>query len=400
MARAVFIGLAVLLGAAGVAWGDRPKIAILGLEVAPGPSGTVDPGVALIAREVTRELRQRVQSPTSPYAVAPNSNRELIDEKLLMSCETEATECMVVIGAGLASDAVLYGRVEKRGDGFRVSLKLLDVRRKQVQPAVDELTGGGGVAGVSRRLYHRLIGDRPSSEGSVLVVARSDGGGAVRGGRVIVDDDARGALVSGKLMVPGVAEGRHTIAISADGFRRFEEIVTVRGGEQATVAALLHRESVAPPPDAPAPPAPAAASGADVPPDPALGPSPLWKVVLAIGVGAAAAGGGYAWYSNDRQQAHAALVRATVGNDRCGDSDASLLANPGIDLPAFRRACTWHSRTYVGYAIAGAGAAAAIASLIMLSRDPSPGAAGAKPELAFAPLVARGIAGAELSLAW
>ena len=65
-------------------------------------------------------------SPSCPYAVAPNSNKDLLDEKQLMSCETEALDCMIVMAAGLASDALLYGRVDKRGDGFRISVKLLD----------------------------------------------------------------------------------------------------------------------------------------------------------------------------------------------------------------------------------------------------------------------------------
>jgi len=130
MVRLLASACLVIALCAGSAWA-KPKIAVLGLEVAPGPGGSIDPGAVLIAKEVTRELRQRVQAPTSPYAMAPNSSKELLDEKLLMSCDSEAPDCMVLIGAGLASDALLYGRVEKRSDGFRIALKLLDVKRKQ-----------------------------------------------------------------------------------------------------------------------------------------------------------------------------------------------------------------------------------------------------------------------------
>src|SRR3954467_10461969 len=238
------LGFALCVAAAGwpmrAAWADKPRIAVLGLEVAQGPTGGIDPGAQLIAREITKELRQRVQSPACPYVMAPNSNKELFDEKALMSCETEAPDCMVVIGAGLASDAVLYGRVEKRGQGFRISLKLLDVKRRQVQPAVDELPGGGGVPGVSRRLYRKLIGTGPGGSATRRVRARGARGGWVRGGTVIIDDEPRGPLVNGRLTVTDVEEGRHTVAINVGGFRRFEEIVTVRGGEQATLDAQLH----------------------------------------------------------------------------------------------------------------------------------------------------------------
>src|SRR5215475_7093559 len=168
---AVLLCLAAAIGPARAAWADKPRIAVLGLEVAQGPSGGVDPGAQLIAREITKELRQRVQSPECPYVMAPNSNKELLDEKLLMSCENEEPDCMVVIGAGLASDALLYGGVEKRGQGFRISVKVRDIKRKQVQPAVYELPGGGGVPGVSRRLYRKLIGAGPGGSATLVVRA-------------------------------------------------------------------------------------------------------------------------------------------------------------------------------------------------------------------------------------
>src|SRR5262245_34398578 len=118
MARALSIGglvLCIALGIGGTAWGDKPRIAVLGLEAPIGPSGLSDPGALVVAREITRDLRERVQARTSPYENAPNSNKDLSDEKLLMSCETEAPDCMIVIAAGLASDVLLYGRVEKKG---------------------------------------------------------------------------------------------------------------------------------------------------------------------------------------------------------------------------------------------------------------------------------------------
>lgn len=406
MARASFINLGILLCIVAVpgraAWADKPRIAVLGLEVAQGPSGAVDPGAQLIAREITRELRNRVQSPACPYVMAPNSNKELLDEKQLMSCENEEPECMVVIGAGLASDALLYGRVEKRGQGFRISVKLLDVKRRQVQPAVDELPGGGGVPGVSRRLYRKLIGTGPGDNATLLVKARSDSGSPVRGGTVIIDDEPRGQLVNGRLTVTDVDEGRHTVAINVGGFRRFEEIVTVRGGEQATLDARLHGLTAAPAAErAPLP-------GAGSPPEPeapSLRPSRLWKVSLVAGALTAAAGGAYAWYSFERQQAWVPLVRADVGPGACGQSDAQLMMNPSISLDAFHHTCTFHTHIFYGYAIAGVGAAAAVVSLIMLTRDPVPpdghvARAPSRPGLAIAPLIAPDRAGAQLSLAW
>lgn len=75
MTRVFSIGLGLLLCLGGSAWGDKPKIAILGLEAVAGAGGAIDPGAQLVAREITRALRQRVQSAASPYAIAPNSNK-------------------------------------------------------------------------------------------------------------------------------------------------------------------------------------------------------------------------------------------------------------------------------------------------------------------------------------
>lgn len=421
MVRAVAISLGVLLCWSGAARADKPRIAVLGLEVAPGPGGAVDPGAQLIAREVTKELRLRVLSPVCPFAMAPNSTKELLDEKHLMSCDNEAPDCMVVISAGLASDALLYGHVDKRGDGgFHISLKLLDVKRKAIQSAADDLPSAGGIVGASRRLYRRLIGDGPGATGTLIVKAHSDAG-TVRAGSVTIDDEDRGQLVGGKLTVTGIGEGRHTVAIDVGGARRFEEIVAIRGGEIATLDARLRGQPAAMPVPAasgaaaigmagaaPIEPGPTAAPRPEAPESMgALPPSPLWKAALVAGAATAVAGGAFAWYSYDRQQAHTDHIHADIGNDRCGDSDAALATSaPAIDPAAFHRACTWHTRIYEGYAVAGLGAVAAVVSLIMMSRDPGQADHSAlddrrhRSAIAVAPVIAPGLAGARIALAW
>ncbi|HEX3477406.1 MAG TPA: PEGA domain-containing protein [Kofleriaceae bacterium] len=395
--------IAAAIWPAQAAWADKPRIAVLGLEVAQAPGGAIDPGAQLIAREITKELRQRVQSPACPYVMAPNSNKELLDEKLLMSCENEEPDCMVVIGAGLASDALLYGRVEKRGQGFRISVKLLDIKRKQVQPAIDELPGGGGVPGVSRRLYRKLIGAGPGGNATLVVKARGDSGGPIRGGTVLVDEEQRGPLVNGRLTVTEVDEGRHTVTINVGGFRKFEEIVTLRAGEQATLDARLHVIPGAVGPDA----APLAGAGLGPQPEaPSLRPSRLWKASLIGGAVVAAAGGAYAYYSFTRQQGWTEQIHATVGAGQCGQDETQLgMAHPTIDLKAFDRTCHFHTRIFYGFGIAGVGAAVAIASLIMLTRDPVASdnhAAGAhaRSGVAIAPLIAPDRAGAQIAVTW
>jgi hypothetical protein len=412
MLRGLAIWLGMLICSGGSAWADKPRIAVLGLEAAPA-GGLIDPAAQLVAKEITRELRQRVQTPACPYTMAPNSSKELLDEKLLMSCDTEAADCMVVIGAGLASDVVLYGRVDRRGESFRVSLKLLDVKRRTVQPAIDETPVGAAVSGVSRRLYNKLIGDGPGSDGTLLVRARSDTGAAVRGGMVKVDDEPRGQLTGGKLIVTEVIDGQHSVAIEVPRHRRFEEIVMVRGGAQATIDALLHATEPAPPERPETPVAPGR-------------PSRLWKVAAGAGVAIALGGGGFAFYSYDREVNHnSPRFRVAVDpltgksyqkfsapdSSDCGKTDDQITSErhtvfPDENRGIFDRACTWHTRTYLGIGVAAVGGLVAIGSLIMMSRDPGPpdrpvtGARARRSELAILPIVTPELAGAQLSLAW
>ncbi|HMG21441.1 MAG TPA: hypothetical protein VK607_09000, partial [Kofleriaceae bacterium] len=127
----------------------------------------------------------------------------------------------------------------------------------------------------------------------------------------------------------------------------------------------------------------------------------------------AVAGGGLAWYSYDRQIANVRKLGPGVmaGSGRCGsDGDTLRREYPGIDVHSFDRACTWTTRTYLGYGIAGVGAAVAVASLIILTRDPAPSDSGAtaartsrrgsRSALALGPLVAPGLAGAQLAVDW
>src|SRR5690606_39007245 len=110
--------LLVLAGSSALA---RPKVAVLGLEV----TGTIDQASTTVARELTEGLRSRARSGDGPYQLAPNSNRELIDEKLIKQCDDEAAACMAEIGQEVGADFLIYGRVAKEGAGYRVTLHVL-----------------------------------------------------------------------------------------------------------------------------------------------------------------------------------------------------------------------------------------------------------------------------------
>ncbi|HET9620176.1 MAG TPA: PEGA domain-containing protein [Kofleriaceae bacterium] len=385
----------------GSAWADKQKIAVLGLEVAPGPGGTVDPTTTQIAREITRELRLRAQSGTSPFMLAPNSQKELTDEKLLMSCDNEAKDCMAVIGAGLATDMLLYGRVERKGELYRVTLKLLDVKAKTVVPASDEMPVGASPAGVAKRLYGKLIGETGGA--SLVVTAHGGGGAAVDGGKVFVDEERVGELANGKLATT-VSEGRHTVAIEAGGYRRFEEQITVKPGQASKLdVALVERGSAAPDRS------------------PSSGSSnTVWKVTLGASIAVAVIGGGLAGISAIETQRASEYTAATMPGsstkypdpealtqDDCGKSDADLAMTkhsaPGKN---FRSNCSWRSRIPIGVGIGVVGVAGIVVSTIMLTRDHGSEKATAerrhKPisDVALAPVVTPDQTGAALSFRW
>lgn len=136
-----------------------PMIAILGLEVV----GTVDLEVVRVARELTAALRSAATS--GPYAVAPNSDKELVDVKILNSCPDERAACMIKIARALNAAYLLYGHVERRAQGavrgYQTSLWLLRASDGQLASSTDFIpaaeASGSRLAERGRRDYERLV---------------------------------------------------------------------------------------------------------------------------------------------------------------------------------------------------------------------------------------------------
>ena len=382
----------------------KPKVAVLGLEASAGPSGAVDPPTTHVAREVTKELRQRARSGASPYTLAPNSERELTDEKLLVSCDTEGPECMKTIAVGIGADKLLFGHVEKRGDTFRVVLKLLDVQTKGIQQEVEETPNLAGAPLAARKLYTKLIGDSPAGNGALVIRATGHGGAEVRGGKVFVDDEPRGELAGGKLTVTGIGEGRHTVAIEASGFRRFEQTIAVRGGEQLPLnAELLDKGPIT---KVTTKPATAEESG---------GRGPWLAMTIGGGVVASAGLGFFLWQVHRTSQAGQSAV-ATVSPGGgvydfqfgdCGKSgvtrgDYTFVFNAG----KLSDACTAYKLQLVGGGVAIVGGVVGVVGLIQLLRSPSTAEHAAAerpargPRVAIEPVLAPDTAGAQLSVRW
>lgn len=210
------------------AYAGKPTVAILGLEVVDA-SGAVDAEAVKVAKELTDGLRARAKVGSGPYALAPGSDKELIDEKLIKNCDTEAMPCMSQIGKDLGANFLMYGRLEKKGDGYQVQLNLLNIDKKRFEKTKTPLTipfsakDSASLAASAKRAYNDLTG---VLESGTLVVTSN-----VSDGEVFLDEQSKGKLVSGSLTVDKLPEGRYRLAIQHDKYQRSEVVVTIRSGE-------------------------------------------------------------------------------------------------------------------------------------------------------------------------
>src|SRR5689334_16845877 len=123
MTRALSLTCAVLflVGLSGSAFAGKPSIAVLGLEVID-QSGTPTPADTQAAKELSEGLRARAKAGSGPYQLAPGSDKELIDQKLLNNCDTEAPACMLTISSQLGAEILMYGHFEKKGKAYQLTI--------------------------------------------------------------------------------------------------------------------------------------------------------------------------------------------------------------------------------------------------------------------------------------
>lgn len=230
---------------------DKPKIAILGLEVIDGGAG-IDAATTQFAKSLTDAMRVRPNSNSGPYLLAPSSAREFIDLKAIAGCDEEGKdkdskdkyrECVAGMGLNLKTDFLVYGKVERGKTGYQVVLFLMQVNTKQIAQRIPDSVPFNESTGLSvtswgKNLYGRLVG--AATQGGVMV--RS----SAQRGTVLVNGKARGSLVAGEFKVTGLTEGSYEIAVDAEGHPRFSQTVAVIGGEDVTVSAMWSDTPVKP----------------------------------------------------------------------------------------------------------------------------------------------------------
>jgi hypothetical protein len=225
----LLVGLVFALARVPDAFADaRPRVAVLGLEV----TSAVDVRTTELAKDLTEGMRARARLGAGPYAYAPSSERELIDEKLIKACDTEAPACMSEIGKELDADVIVYGKLEKDDKSVRLTVHLLDVGKKskinRISSTVALSATKEEVKTAARRAYEELAG--ASAAGGVGTVEVETN---VSSGTVYVDDSSSEVLANGKATL-ALPEGRYRIAVESPGRQRKEITVTVKAEQVIT----------------------------------------------------------------------------------------------------------------------------------------------------------------------
>jgi hypothetical protein len=227
------LGLLLLAMLSSVA-SAKPKVAILGLEVI----GSLDPEQVKLAKQLTSGLRERASAGTGPYELAPNSDKELVDEKLMNNCGTEALVCMSPIGLNMHADFLMFGNIEKVDKGYHVTIKLIRVATKMPLPTFSEIIPVTDIKndpkGVAKRAYSKMTA---TDEGTVTVRVAN-----VERATIYVDDQPKGITSSGMLTI-SLPEGKHRIAVVATekGWKRHEEELALNAGDQRNIPVELVR---------------------------------------------------------------------------------------------------------------------------------------------------------------
>lgn len=198
-------------------------VAVLGIEA-------TDDAPEAVATALTDALRTRVSS-SSGFKLVPG--KDLVELKLIFACPDEAPTCMADVGKSLGAGKLLFGGVKKAsGDSFVVTLKLLDVARKQVDALVaEQITRAQSAPGAIKVPVQKWFATLTGQEalGTLRLL------GDVPGTAVQLDGSPVGALGAEPLLLNNIAAGRHELLGSKPGFAPVRQTVEVAGGGTAEV---------------------------------------------------------------------------------------------------------------------------------------------------------------------
>lgn len=380
----VLLSLA-LIALASTSASAKPKIAILGIEV----TGMVDQAATNVARDLTEGMRQRAKSGGGPFALAPNSDRELIDEKVIKQCDSEEASCMSEIGKDIDTDVLVYGKLEKDGGGFQATIVMLDVKKRTtIKTTFIAIAPGASteeVRTVAKKTYLELA---PTLSGGAKLVISAN----VESGSVFVDGDLRETLSDGHATLT-LPEGRYRIGVESDGYKRKEIKVVLVDDESTTETFELSKKGSGS----------SKRSGFDP-----------WKPIFGVTAAAALGLGGYSTVAfilsrnpSLTKEESAAIMARTPGKIDQEDCVGENLTNNDTGTN-FKNACKWH-KTHIRYLYPaiGVGAVAIVAGYFAFfhgsKKEPSSTSArGRSPKrsIAITPTLSPEGGGATLHIEW
>jgi hypothetical protein len=227
----IFAGIwslvALFLAASGDVHAADNSIAVLGIEATDGAPESV-------AALVTDALRQRA---TSERGMRLVPGRDLVDIKLIFSCPDEAPTCMADAARNLGAGRMIFGSVKRApGDSYVMTLKMLDVGRRQVvawvaEPLSRAQAAPGSVRGPVEKWFATLTGQ--SATGTVRVK------GDMPGTAVALDGAPVGVLGTRELVLSNVPAGRREILASKAGYAPVRKEFTVTAGSSVDVTLEL-----------------------------------------------------------------------------------------------------------------------------------------------------------------
>jgi hypothetical protein len=426
-----FVVLTLLLFGTVAQAGPQQKVSVLGIEAVAGADGQINPADTNFAKELTKELRSRVNN-SKNYTLSKDT-RELVDEKLMGSCGSEQPQCMGPIGTAVGADVLLFGKVANtKGGGYAVTLTLVDAKKRAKINSDSGTVSASevknpGLGNWVREHYRKLTNE--NVDGTLVIIAAGAGDG-----RVFIGTDTKEKLRSGRAEIT-LPEGRYKVGVEADGFKLWEsETITIAAGERQELRPDLVK---AKPLDTKVP-------DPNENKDTTTGTQDLisregtvtttkrnklpWKIAAGVGLGGAAVFGGlwaYQWfgpiktYKNNNTASDYILQDdpevikqpARAGEDvsvGAGDCDKGHFRDDTKQRD-FRKACDAYDRTQwlvpttIGLAVIGAGALV----YLMVSKDGTeerPAGAGRqqrrKKNFIVTPVVSPDGTGATLRFDW
>jgi hypothetical protein len=377
----------------------KEKIAILGLEVVSQGSAGIDQESTRVAQELTVGLRIRPKSGQGPFLWTPNSEKELIDEKLMNGCDNEEKTCMATIGKNLGADLLMYGKIERKSQGnksgYQISLRLLKVANQSLTTWTDFIpldeSQGTKLQDWSRKGYKKLTNENDG--GTLLIKANVDRG------TILIEGEERGNITSGKGEVGSLTEGRYKVSVVSTGYRRWdsEDKITIRNGETTTEEVVL-KEAKKGPDGGLCDPMVSTCENTVGDGKPRNG---FWKGLMVSGLVVAAGGGGMWIYGYNKKTEKEDLLRDE--NPEVGSTRRNDLSARGEHFAKY---------TFIGVPLVSVGGAIALIGFIkayvatgtsekQAAGSPTVGRTRKRPSgFAVTPVVGTETAGATLRFDW